>query len=175
VAGDKQVLNRMALELDLIRDAAERAARSAGVEVVDVEWKVGKQRFLRVYIDRPHTAPGSEASPPGPTTGISHSDCQAVSEQLSVLLDVEDLVPGPGYVLEVSSPGLDRKLTRPAEFERFAGRKARVSLSQPVEGQSFFEGRLAGYADGRVRLDLQGRVIELPLTGIRKAQLVVEL
>jgi ribosome maturation factor RimP len=151
----------MALELDRIRDAAERAARAAGVEVVDVEWKVGKQRFLRVFIDKP--------------AGISHSDCQAVSEQLSVLLDVEDLVPGPHYVLEVSSPGLDRKLTQPAEFERFAGRKARISMNEPVEAQAFFEGRLAGYAEGRVKIDVQGKIIELPLTGIRKAQLVVEL
>ena len=90
-------------------------------------------------------------------------------------LEYEELVPGPGYVLEVSSPGLDRKLTQPAEFERFAGRKARISMSEPVEGQTFFEGRLAGYADGRVKMDLQGRLIELPLTGVRKAQLVVEL
>jgi ribosome maturation factor RimP len=161
--------------LDRIRDAAERAARAAGVEVVDVEWKVGKQRFLRVFIDRPYPAPGGDPALPGKPAGISHSDCQAVSEQLSVLLDVEELVPGPGYVLEVSSPGLDRKLTQPAEFERFAGRKARISMSEPVEGQTFFEGRLAGYADGRVKMDLQGRLIELPLTGVRKAQLVVEL
>jgi ribosome maturation factor RimP len=162
----------MALELDRIRDAAERAARSAGVEVVDIEWKVGKQRFLRVFIDKPYV-PAEHAEGRGP--GVSHSDCQAVSEQLSVLLDVEDLVPGPGYVLEVSSPGLDRKLTRPTEFERFAGRKAKISLNQPVEGQSYFEGRLAGYADGRVKMDVQGRVVELPLAEIRKAQLVVEL
>ena len=81
--------------------------------------------------------------------GISHSDCEAVSEQLSVLLDVEDLVPGPPYVLEVSSPGLDRKLTKPAEFERFAGRLARISTSEPVENQTYFEGRLAGFADGQ--------------------------
>ncbi len=162
----------MALELDRIRDAAERAARAAGVEVVDVEWKVGRQRFLRVFIDRPFDPAKPDESK---TAGISHSDCQAVSEQLSVLLDVEDLVPGPPYVLEVSSPGLDRKLTQPKEFERFTGRKARVSVSEPVEGQSHFEGRLAGYADGRVKLDVQGRIVELPLAGIRKAQLVVEL
>ncbi len=149
------------MELDRIRDAAERAARSAGVEVVDVEWKVGKQRFLRVYIDRPE--------------GVSHRDCQAVSEQLGVLLDVEDLVPGPSYVLEVSSPGLDRKLTKPGEFERFRGRLARISTVEPVENAKFFEGRLAGYADGQVRIEVQGRLIELPFAGIRKANLVVEL
>ena len=162
----------MALELDRIRDAAERAARAAGVEVVDIEWKMGKQRFLRVFIDKPFT-PGEQ--PESKPAGVSHSDCQAVSGQLSVLLDVEDLVPGPPYVLEVSSPGLDRKLTRPTEFERFTGRKARISVSEPVEGQTFFEGRLAGYADGRVKVDVEGRIVELPLTGIRKAQLVVEL
>src|ERR1700690_257502 len=109
----------MSVELERIRDAAERAARTAGVEVVDLEWKVGKQRFLRVYIDKPE--------------GVSHVDCQAVSEQLGVLLDVEDLIPGSRYVLEVSSPGLDRKLTRPAEFERFTGRLARISTTEPVE------------------------------------------
>ena len=162
----------MALELDRIRDAAERAARAAGVEVVDVEWKVGRERFLRVFIDKPA---GPQGESPAQPIGVSHSDCQAVSEQLSVLLDVEDLVPGSPYVLEVSSPGLDRKLTQPREFERFAGRKARISMNEPVEGQSHFEGRLAGYAEGRVKMDVQGRVVELPLAGIRKAQLVVEL
>jgi ribosome maturation factor RimP len=169
---DGLVRNRMALELDRIRDAAERAARSAGVEVVDIEWKVGQQRFLRVFIDKPFDPAGHAE---GKAAGISHSDCQAVSEQLGVLLDVEDLVPGPPYVLEVSSPGLDRKLARPAEYERFTGRKARISLSEPVEGQSYFEGRLAGYAAGCVKVDVQGRIVELPLAAIRKAQLVVEL
>jgi ribosome maturation factor RimP len=148
------------MELERIREAAERAAYSAGVEVVDVEWKIGKQRFLRVYIDKPE--------------GITHRDCQAVSEQLGVLLDVEDLVPGPRYVLEVSSPGLDRKLTKAAEFERFAGRLAKISTSEPVENVTFFQGRLAGYSEGRVKLDVNGRIIELPLAGIRKANLVVE-
>jgi ribosome maturation factor RimP len=97
-----------------------------------------------------------------------------VSQQLSVILDVEDLVPGPRYILEISSPGLDRKLTRPADFERFVGRLARISTLEPVENAKFFEGRLAGYADGMVRLEVKGRVIALPLGGIRKANLVVE-
>jgi len=143
-----------------IREAAERVARSVGMEVVDVEWKVGKSRFLRVYIDKPE--------------GISHKDCETVSNQLSVILDVEDLVPGPPYILEVSSPGLDRKLTKPAEFQRFAGRLARITMQEPVENQKFFEGRLAGFADGKVQIELKGRVIALPVEGIRKANLVVE-
>jgi ribosome maturation factor RimP len=148
------------MELERIRDAAERAARTAGVDVVDVEWKIGKQRFLRVYIDKPG--------------GVSHQDCQAVSEQLGVLLDVEDLVPGSRYILEVSSPGLDRKLTKAPEFERFAGRLARISTVAPIENSTFFEGRLAGYTNGLVKIEVKGRIIELPLTGIRKANLVVE-
>jgi ribosome maturation factor RimP len=148
------------MEIERIREAAERVARSVGMEVVDVEWKVGKERFLRVYIDKPE--------------GISHRDCETVSNQLSVILDVEDLVPGPHYILEVSSPGLDRKLTKPAEFERFAGRLARITTVEPVDHQKFFEGRLAGVADGKVQIEVKGRVIALPMEGIRKANLVVE-
>ncbi len=82
------------MDLERIREAAERVARSEGLEIFDVEWKIGKQRLLRVYIDR---LPGP-ANPEG--LGVSHNDCQRVSEQLSVILDVEDLVPGPGYILE---------------------------------------------------------------------------
>ena len=183
------------MDLEKIREAAERVARSLGLEVVEVEWKVGRQRFLRVYIDRPAgpTRPAAaaqlgvadQAKAPGSPTGagpakssgagISHRECQAVSEQLSVILDVEDLVPGPGYILEVSSPGLDRKLRKPADFERFAGRLARISLDEPVENSKFFEGRLAGYADGVVRIEVKGRVVALPYASIRKANLVVEL
>lgn len=150
------------MDIEKIRQAAERVAASLGMEVVEVEWKIGRQRFLRVYIDKP--------------AGISHADCQAVSEQLSVLLDVEDLVPGPAYVLEVSSPGLDRKLLKPADYQRFAGRLARISLSEPVENQKFFEGRLAGYreASGLVEIEVHGRRVALPFTSIRKANLVVE-
>lgn len=157
----------MAVDLERVRGTAERVAHSLGLEIVDVEWKVGTQRFLRIYIDR--------AAPPGEKAeGVSHRDCEAVSHQLSVLLDVEDLVPGPRYVLEVSSPGLDRKLTKPAEFERFAGRRARISTTAPIEGQTFFDGRLAGFAEGRVAMDVNGQRIDVPIEAIRKAQLVVE-
>ena len=149
------------MQLERIREAAERVARSLDLEVVDVEWKVGRQRFLRVYIDKPG--------------GVSHKDCEELSHQLSVILDVEDLVPGPRYILEVSSPGLDRKLAKPAEFERFAGRLARISTNAPVENQKFFEGRLAGVADGKVQIEVKGRVIAVPMEEIRKANLVVEL
>ena len=148
------------MDLGGIREAAERVGRSLGIEIVDIEWKVGKDRLLRLYIDKPE--------------GIRHSDCEAVSNQLSVILDVEDLVPGPHYILEVSSPGLDRKLTKPAEFDRFSGRLARIWTNEPVENQKFFEGRLAGFVDGKVQIDVKGRVIAVPMDGIRKANLVGE-
>jgi len=169
------------VNLEKIREAAERVAHSEGLEVVDVEWKIGKQRFLRVYIDRvPPVKPagaieGEEALNPFPN--ISHADCERVSQQLSVILDVEELIPGPGYTLEVSSPGLDRALKKAAEFERFAGRLAKISTSEPIGEAKFFEGRLKGFADGKVRMELKGkdvRVVEIPLETIRKANLVVE-
>ena len=161
------------MDLGKIREAAERVARSLGLEIFDVEWKVGKERFLRVYIDRPPDAanPGHL----GNGAGVTHSDCQSVSEQLSVMLDVEDLVPGPSYTLEISSPGLDRKLIRPGDYERFVGRLANIWLNEPVQNQKYFQGRLAGYADGIVKLTVRDREVAVPYAGIRKANLVVEL
>jgi ribosome maturation factor RimP len=197
------------LQLEKIREAAERVARSEGLEVVDVEWKIGKQRFLRVYIDRVPVLAG-EISPaeanageaPSPYPMISHADCERVSKQLSVILDVEELVPGPGYTLEVSSPGMDRALKKLEDYVRFTGRAAKVWTEEPVDDMKFFEGRLAGVVDDRVpgsvlsgpvtnrvpgiltdpgtkriRLELKGktpRTVEVPLALIRKAHLVVE-
>ena len=178
------------MNLERIRAAAERVARSEGLEVVDVEWKVGKLRFLRVYIDRvpqkmavPERVmaagvAGAEALAGDPDPKISHADCERVSQQLSVILDVEELIDGPaGYILEISSPGLDRALRKPGDFERFVGRLAKISTSEPIGDAKFFEGRLAGFAEGKVRMELKGkepRVVEIPLEGIRKANLVVE-
>jgi len=157
------------MDLDKIRAAAERVAHSVGLEIFDVEWKIGRQRLLRIYLDRPPT----ETDPQGGS--VTHQDCERVSEQLSVILDVEDLVPGPSYVLEVSSPGLDRKLVKPEDYARFAGRLAKVWLNEPVENSKYFEGRLAGIADGNVKLTVRDRELTLPFAGIRKANLVVEI
>ncbi len=175
------------MDLEKIRAAAERVARSEGLEIVDVEWKIGKQRFLRVYIDRVVKTTAGISDAAGmiggtevanePYPKISHADCEQVSQQLSVILDVEELIPGPGYTLEVSSPGLDRALKKPADFERFRGRLAKISTSEPVGEAKFFEGRLAGFAEGKVRMQLKGkeaRTVELPIEAIRKANLVVE-
>jgi len=158
------------MDLQKIRDAAERVARSEGVEVFDVEWKIGKQRFLRIYLDRP----------PGPSNpenlGISHNDCQRVSEQLSVILDVEELVPGPAYILEISSPGMDRKLVKEADYERFTGRMAKIWLNEPIEGKGFLEARLAGHGEnGQIKLQVNDRELGVPFAAIKKANLKVEL
>ena len=169
------------MNLEKIRAAAERVARSEGLEVVDVEWKIGKQRFLRVYIDRVPPANPAEASEgqevASPFPKISHADCERVSQQLGVILDVEELVPGPGYILEVSSPGMDRALKTEADFQRFAGRLAKISTTEPVNDAKFFEGRLKGYTGGNVRMELKGQepqLVEIPFELIRKANLVIE-
>ena len=165
------------MNLEKIREAAERVARSEGLEIVDVEWKVGRDRFLRVYIDRPwqpDARAGSDAEPAA-VGGISHRECEAVSQQLSVILDVEELILGNSrYTLEVSSPGLDRKLIRPGDYQRFVGRLAKIILSEPVENQTFFEGRLAGFDGSTVQLTMRDRTVAIPYSAIRKAQLVVE-
>ena len=152
----------MRADLDKIRAIAERVVTSEGLALVDVELKGSRSaQLLRIYIDKPQ--------------GVTHADCQLVSEQMSTLLDVEDLIPGR-YTLEVSSPGLDRQLVKPSEFAHFAGRRARVVLREPVGSENVFEGRLAGFDSGRVRLELDGRgMTEFELCNISKAKLVVEL
>ena len=144
---------------------AERVASSEDLYLVDVEIKGGRSNpLLRIYIDK--------------QGGVSHADCQLVSEQLSVMLDVEDAFPG-SYVLEVSSPGLDRELRKPSDYEHFAGRRARLILRRPAESQTpptIVEGRLAGLEAGRVRLDLgETGTREYDLAEISKAKLLIEL
>ncbi len=150
----------MVVDVEKIRSMAERVAVSEGLALVDVELKGGRtNQLLRIYIDKP--------------SGISHADCQNVSEQMSALLDVEDPFPGP-YTLEVSSPGLERKLAKASDYEYFTGRRARLVLREPLEDQRVLEGRLAGFDRGRVRLEVnEGKVCELELANIAKARLVL--
>ncbi len=151
----------MAVDLEKIRDIAGRVATSEGLLLIDVEVKGGRSnQLLRVYIDKPQ--------------GVSHADCQLVSEQLSAILDVEDPFPG-SYTLEVSSPGLDRKLTKPDEYAYFAGRRARLVVRESEGGQKVLEGRLAGIESGRVLVDLgESGVAEFEFSAISKAKLLPE-
>lgn len=157
----------MAADLDRIHEIVERVAHSGGLEVVDVELRGGgKARMLRIFIDKPG--------------GVTHEDCANLSREVGTIFDVEDVVPGGPYTLEVSSPGLDRKLVRPADYERFAGSKVKIATRQPVEGSRHFEGRLQGLHDGRITLELQPRKkalaakLEIELANVERANLVPE-
>ncbi len=141
---------------------AESLAASLGMEVVLAEIKGGGNRsIVRIFIDQPE--------------GISLSDCERFSKRLSVLLDVEDFVPF-SYVLEVSSPGLDRPLLKEKDFERFTGKTAKVRTRLPVEGQRNMRGRILGVSGGLLSLEIEsGKRIEIALTEIEKANLVLEI
>jgi ribosome maturation factor RimP len=104
--------------------------------------------------------------------GMTVDDCAAISRELSALLDVEDPIGG-SYTLEVSSPGLDRPLTRPKDFERFAGLEARVELHGPRDGRRRFRGRLKGLEGNMVRIDVEGETVELPFADIQRAKLIL--
>ncbi len=152
--------------VDLVVERARTVAlpviEGLGMMLVDVEFRrEGRGWVLRVYLDRPE--------------GISVADCQEISQQLSDLLDVEDLIDHP-YSLEVSSPGLDRVLKTPQDFTRFAGRLARLETAAPIGGQRRFRGRLEGCREGMVILRQgEGPTLLLPFDAIAKARLEVEL
>src|SRR5712672_2525769 len=138
----------MALDLDRVREIADRVAASSGLEVVDVELRgSGNARMLRVFLDKPGAASGD------PLAGVTHGDCATFSREFGTILDVEDAMPG-SYTLEVSSPGLDRKLTKAADFERFTGSRMKLMTRQPVNNNRYFEGRLESFENGKLVLDM---------------------
>jgi ribosome maturation factor RimP len=202
----------MAVKLDEIRAAAQRVAASHGLDVVDLEF-IGpaKERTLRVYLEKNAegraklrvaiaAGEGVEDLPeslmegtlsPDQLSGITHEDCAAFSRDFGVLLDVEDLVPGDEYTLEASSPGLDRKLSRREDFERFSGSLVKIQTFEPIRNNRHWQGRLtAGAATGaaeNITLDLNAvkqnsktrktgvNTVEIALSNIEKAQLVPEI
>jgi ribosome maturation factor RimP len=171
----------MVFEIERVREIAERVGASSGLQVVEVEMRgAGNRRTLRIVIDKPETTP-NEAE------GVTHEDCADLSRELSTILDVEDVVPGGSYVLEVSSPGLDRKLLRPADYERFVGSLVKLKTRTPVDGSSYFEGRLQSFHEGRLTLELgpakkkpgagsdASRKREIDLANVERANLVPEI
>src|SRR5271169_6832585 len=163
----------MAFAADRVREIVDRVAASSGLEVVEVELRGGgKARMLRIVIDKPG--------------GVTHEDCAKLSREVSTILDVEDPMPGGSYVLEVSSPGLDRKLSRAADFERFTGSRIKLTTRTPVNGNKHFEGRLQSFQDGRLTLELgtpgkkpkpgsPAEKLEIELSNIEKANVVPEI
>src|SRR3954469_14494929 len=151
-----------------IRTMASRVAESYGLEIFDVQFRrEAHGMVLRVQIDRPGAAATAEES-------VSVEDCANVSRDLSAMLDVEDVVPTQ-YTLEVSSPGLDRPLRRAEDYQRFAGRRAKLVMREAVDGQTFFRGTLGGVEAGDVLIDADDRQRHrVPLGIITRANLEVE-
>ena len=154
--------------LEQIRTIAERVARSHGLEIWDiVSRREPTGQIVRVFIDRPGPAATAEES-------VSIEDCEQVSREIGTILDVEDPLPF-AYTLEVSSPGLDRPLRGEQDYRRFAGRLAKIVVSEAVDNQTAFEGRLRGVEDGTVLLEgPKARMHRLPLRLITRARLEVE-
>jgi ribosome maturation factor RimP len=172
----------MGFEIDQVRAIVERVATGSGLEVVEVELRGGgKSRMLRIVIDK---VPAIGADQLG---GVTHEDCANLSREVGTILDVEDVIPGNSYLLEVSSPGLDRKLLRAADYERFTGSKVKLKTRNPVDGSQHFEGRLQSFRDGRLTLEVGGskkktrpgdaalQTLEIELANVEKANLVPEI
>ena len=155
--------------LDQIRAIAGRVAAANGLELFDLQLTRESQGWVvRVTIDRP-----GPAATPEDSVGIE--DCATVSRELSTILDVDDPLDRT-YTLEVTSPGLDRPLRHEADFRRFAGRTASIVLEAPLNGQTFFSGRIEAVEDGHVVLLVgkRNRVHRIPLGGIKRARLEVD-
>ncbi len=192
----------MALQMDEIRGLAERVAASHHLEVVDVEFGGGgKSRTLRVFLekDAEYRAKLAEKVVSGEVedlpkgvpvellSGVTHEDCAAFATDFGTLLDVEDVVPGSEYTLEVSSPGLERKLATVADFERFTGSLVKLKTFTPVKENRVWTGRLVGFEGGVLRIDLNAakqkgkakkaavETIEIELKNVEKANLVAEI
>lgn len=145
---------------ELVRDLTVPIVLSLGLELVDVEFvKEGSAWFLRIFIDKPG--------------GITHDDCQAVSERIGQILDEKDPIPH-AYVLEVSSPGIERPLKKREDFERFKGRKVRASTFVPVDGTKEFIGELGGLEDDVLLINMNGKTITLPLDQVARVRLEAE-
>jgi ribosome maturation factor RimP len=201
-------INKMALKLDSIRNAADRVAASLGLDVVDVEFATaGRERILRVLIEKnaqgraalkAQLASGAEneelpeALREGTLSveqlsGVTHEDCSAFSRDFGVMLDVEDLVPGAEYLLEASSPGLDRKLTKPEDFERFLGSLVKIQTFEPIKNNRHWQGRITEATTDGIKIDLNAvkqnsksrktgvTTVEIAHSNIEKAQLIPEI
>ncbi len=142
-----------------IRAIAAPAIAAAGVELVDVEiFGQAKRLVVRVTIDRPE--------------GVGVEDCARFSRHLSDLLDVHDVIE-PSYVLEVSSPGLDRPLKKPSDFKWAVGKRVKVTTRRPIDGENVFTGLLADFEDETVTLDIEGETVKLAISEVAKARLDV--
>jgi len=149
------------LDLERIKALVQKITASDGLELVDLEFKGSlNNRILRIYIDK--------------TEGVSHEDCSRVSDQVGAELDVEELIPG-SYTLEVSSPGLTRKLTRAEDFRKYCGRLVKVQTRQPIDGIKSFRGVLTDFdGDHLIVQTKTGTRVPIPLSWVSKANLDID-
>ena len=145
-----------AVDKESLLELLEPAITAMGFELADLDAHFGRRGLLRLYIDR--------------KGGVTLDDCQRVSEQVGALLDVEDPLPG-SYVLEVSSPGFDRRLRTLAHFERFSGDNAAIELKDARDGRRRFTGKLVGVEGSEVLLEVDGEITRLPFGDIAVARL----
>lgn len=145
-----------------LMEIAEEAARVDGFEFVHLEIAGSKRNStIRIFIDKPG--------------GVMLDDCVSVSGRVEAVLDTEDFIPGR-YVLEVSSPGIERELYRIEDFDRFSGRSARIKTDLPINGKQAFRGKIAGVEDGTVVFeDSESGLIRVPYSAIRKANLRIDM
>ena len=149
------------LDLERIKALVQKITASDGLELVDLEFKGSlNNRILRIYIDK--------------TEGVTHEDCTRVSDQVGVELEIEELIPG-SYTLEVSSPGLTRKLTRPEDFRKYCGRLVKVQTRQPIDGMRSFRGTLTDFDGDRLVVQTKnGTKVPIPLSWVSKANLDID-
>ncbi len=149
--------------VERITELGERSAMGTDIEVAEIQVRgAGNARLLRVYIDKP--------------SGVTHADCQLISERLGKLLDEDDPFPDGSYTLEVSSPGIDRRLSKPRDFERVVGQKIRLAVQPQGETRrSLLEGRLAQVSGGTLEVEIApGNLVRVPLESVQKANLKFE-
>jgi ribosome maturation factor RimP len=146
-----------AVDKESLIELLEAPLAALGFEITDLDAHLGRRGLLRIFIDRA-------------TGGVTLDDCARVTEQIGAWLDVEDPLPG-SYVLEVSSPGLDRRLRTPAHFARFAGEPVKVELKDAREGRRRLAGRLQGAEGADVLVEVEGEVWRIPLSEIAVARL----
>jgi ribosome maturation factor RimP len=157
----RKVLNREAI-IKKVAEITDRVGLEKGIEAVEVELAgSGRARVLRIFIDKPE--------------GVTHTDCEYISHQVGTIVDVEDVIPGGSYHLEVSSPGVERKLSKPADFQRFLGQKAKVVLREPVENQKAWIGTLTAFENNVVTMEPSaGKSIQFGLDLVQRANLKFE-
>jgi ribosome maturation factor RimP len=193
----------MALQIETIRATADRVAASHHLDVVDLEFTGGaKHRTLRVFLEKDaptreqlaaKAASDEEASLPKGVpiemlSFVTHEDCVAFAQDFGTVLDVEDLIPGAEYTLETSSPGVERKLLKPADYQRFIGSLAKLQTFTAIDNNRHFTGRLTAFNNNVVTLDLSAvkqkgknkkapatHSVDIPLSNIEKANLVAEI